>query len=97
VKYNKVGGKIGLSARLDNGNLVIEVSDTGDGIPPEYLPRLFQKFYRVPGSEQLALGTGLGLAICKQIIDSHRGRIEVHSKVGEGTIFTVYLPLKHRE
>jgi signal transduction histidine kinase len=97
VKYNKVGGKIGLNAKLDNSNLSIEVSDTGDGIPPEYIPLLFQKFYRVPGSEQLALGTGLGLAICKQIIDAHHGRIEVRSIVGEGTSFIIYLPLKHRE
>jgi signal transduction histidine kinase len=94
VKYNKVGGMIGLRARVDGNNILVEVSDTGAGIPPEYLPRLFQKFYRVPGSEQLALGTGLGLAICKQIMDAHRGRIEVQSKVNEGTAFIVHLPIR---
>jgi signal transduction histidine kinase len=94
VKYNKIGGEIGLSARVENTDILIKISDTGAGIPPEYLPYLFQKFYRVPGSEQLALGTGLGLAICKQIMDAHRGRIDVQSKVGEGTQFTVHLPFK---
>jgi signal transduction histidine kinase len=94
VKYNKVGGKIGLKARVEGNQILIEISDTGAGIPPEYLPRLFQKFYRVPGSEQIALGTGLGLAICKQIMDAHRGRIEVQSKVDEGTTFVVHLPLR---
>jgi signal transduction histidine kinase len=94
VKYNKVGGRIGLSASMDNNDVLIEISDSGAGIPPEYLPNLFQKFYRVPGSEQLASGTGLGLAICKQIMEAHRGKIEVHSKVGEGTTFVVHLPLR---
>jgi K+-sensing histidine kinase KdpD len=97
VKYNKVNGRIGLSASYDNNDVLIEISDTGAGISPEYLPYLFQKFYRVPGSEHLALGTGLGLAICKQIIDAHRGRIEVNSKEGEGTHFIVHIPYQQGE
>jgi len=97
VKYNKVGGRIGLRARVDGNDISVEISDTGAGIPPEYLPCLFQKFYRVPGSEQLASGTGLGLVICKQIMDAHRGRIEVQSKVGEGTNFIVHLPIRQGE
>jgi signal transduction histidine kinase len=97
VKYNKVGGKISMIASTDNLDLLVEISDTGAGIPAEYIPRLFQKFYRVPGSEQIALGTGLGLAICKQIMDAHRGRIAVKSKVAEGTQFTVHIPLKQAE
>jgi K+-sensing histidine kinase KdpD len=97
VKYNKVGGSIGLRARVDGNDILVEISDTGAGIPPEHLPRLFQKFYRVPGSEQLALGTGLGLAICKKIMDAHRGRIEVQSILNEGTTFIVHLPLRQGE
>jgi signal transduction histidine kinase len=97
VKYNKAGGKIGLVAKIDINEISIEISDTGAGISPEYLPHLFQKFYRVPGSEHMALGTGLGLAICKQIMDAHGGRIEVNSKVGAGTNFIVHLPLKQVE
>jgi signal transduction histidine kinase len=94
VKYNKTRGKVGLRAWVDDRELLVEISDTGAGIPAEYLPRLFQKFYRVPGSEQIAVGTGLGLAICKQIIDAHRGKIDVQSKTGEGTKFIVHLPLR---
>jgi signal transduction histidine kinase len=93
VKYNNTGGKLGLNAKVDNNDILVEIWDTGAGIPSEYLPNLFQKFYRVPGSELIALGTGLGLAICKQIMDAHRGRIEVNSLVGEGTKFIVHLPL----
>lgn len=94
VKYNKPHGKIGLIARENKSDLQIEISDTGAGISPEYIPHLFHKFFRVPGSEQLALGTGLGLVICKQIIEIHRGTIDVHSEVGKGTTFIVHLPLK---
>jgi len=94
VKYNKPGGKVNLRARVDDRDLLIEISDTGAGIPPEFIPRLFRKFYRVPGSEQLASGTGLGLAISKQIIDAHHGKIDVQSIVGEGTKFIVHLPIK---
>ena len=94
VKYNKDEGEVRLIAKIIGDELSIEVSDSGSGIPNEYIPNLFQKFYRVPGSEQIATGTGLGLAICKQIIDAHRGRIDVKSKINIGTSFTVYLPLK---
>jgi two-component system phosphate regulon sensor histidine kinase PhoR len=57
------------------------------------MQHLFEKFYRVPGSEKLASGTGLGLSICKKIIDAHQGKIEVESSVGQGTRFIVSLPL----
>ncbi|HRQ33735.1 MAG TPA: ATP-binding protein, partial [Anaerolineales bacterium] len=70
----------------------IGVQDTGLGIPDESIPRLFQKFYRVREHENKAAGTGLGLSICKQIVQGHNGRIEVKSKVGVGTTFSVYLP-----
>jgi signal transduction histidine kinase len=68
------------------------VSDNGRGIPPESLPHLFEKFYRVPGAEHTAQGTGLGLSICARIVEAHSGRIEVQSQPGEGATFTVYLP-----
>ena len=62
------------------------------GIPEASLPRLFEKFYRVRENEARASGTGLGLSICKQIVSGHGGRVEVKSKVGVGTVFSVFLP-----
>ena len=93
VKYNRRGGKIRIAAYVENSHLAFTVSDTGHGIAPEHLKRLFEKFYRVPGSEQRATGSGLGLYICKRIVEAHNGSIRVHSKVGEGTTFVVTLPL----
>jgi len=70
----------------------ITIQDTGLGIPEESIPHLFEKFYRVREHEGKASGTGLGLTICKQIIQGHTGRIEVKSKMGVGTSFTIHLP-----
>jgi signal transduction histidine kinase len=93
VKYTPAGGEIWLVLSSLLGEAVISVKDTGPGIPVENLPHIFEKFYRVPGSEHTAKGTGLGLSICKRIVTAHAGRIEVQSQVGQGTIFSVYLPL----
>ena len=68
------------------------VTDTGRGIPPESLPRVFDRFYRVPDQEAATAGTGLGLAIAKRIVESNRGTIEVSSQMGQGSTFTVRLP-----
>lgn len=92
VKYTPAGGKITLSGEADPHELRICVCDTGRGIPPEALENLFQKFYRVPGSERMAQGTGLGLSIARKIVEGHGGRISVESEVGKGTTFTVHLP-----
>jgi signal transduction histidine kinase len=62
------------------------------GIPEQALPHLFEKFYRVREHETKAAGTGLGLSICKQIVNGHGGRIEVRSRLGTGTVFTLFLP-----
>jgi len=71
----------------------VMVRDTGPGIAPEHLSKLFQKFSRVPGSEQKATGSGLGLIIARQIVEAHGGRIWVHSVVGQGSEFCFSLPL----
>jgi signal transduction histidine kinase len=92
IKYTQSGGKIYLSGWADRKDAVIQVRDTGRGISKDYLPHIFEKFYRVPGSENTATGTGLGLSICKRIIDAHGASIEVDSVLGEGTTFTVRLP-----
>lgn len=91
-KYNRYLGTISLTAKMESGNVVIEVSDTGRGIPKEDIPHLFNKFYRVPGTEKLASGTGLGLSIAKRIVDAHGGIIIVTSELGQGTTFTVSFP-----
>lgn len=96
IKYTPQGGHITLKAESAPQEVRISVQDTGRGIPPEGLENLFQKFYRVPGSEQMAQGTGLGLSICKKIVEGHGGRISVESEVGKGTTFTVHLPIGGR-
>lgn len=94
IKYNRPSGSITVSVTLEGTEMLILVTDTGQGILPEYITHLFEKFYRAPGVEQNVSGTGLGLSICKRIIEAHSGHIEVHSEVGVGTTFTVHLPLK---
>ncbi len=91
-KYTPAGGKITLSSQSTFDEIILTVSDTGKGIQPEYLPHLFEKFYRVPSTEQEVQGTGLGLYICKHIIDAHGGKINIESKVGQGTKVFVRLP-----
>jgi signal transduction histidine kinase len=92
IKYNRASGSIILRGDFSPAEILIAVQDTGVGIPEEALPHLFQKFYRVHENETKATGTGLGLSICKQIVQGHGGRMEVKSKIGVGTAFTVRLP-----
>ena len=92
IKYNYPGGRIEVKSLLNQENIGFSIADTGTGISTSDMEHLFEKFYRVPGTEKLASGTGLGLSICKQIIDAHQGSILVDSIVGKGTKFTVYLP-----
>jgi signal transduction histidine kinase len=92
IKYNRPNGSVILKACAKEDWIEIAVQDTGVGIPEDAIPHLFEKFYRVQGSEKKAIGTGLGLSICKQIVQGHGGSIQVHSKSGVGTVFTVRLP-----
>lgn len=94
IKYNREGGEITLSAQKKPDHLALSFTDTGEGISPENLERLFEKFFRVPGTEKLAQGSGLGLSICQRIVKAHGGNLEVKSQVGAGTTFTLLLPLK---
>ncbi|NDJ77823.1 MAG: HAMP domain-containing histidine kinase [Chloroflexi bacterium] len=95
IKHTPPGGTVTLEAETERHRLVVAVRDTGEGIPAEDLSRVFERFYQVDKSRKRdrKTGTGLGLAITRQIVESHGGTIQVASKVGEGTIFTVYLPL----
>jgi signal transduction histidine kinase len=92
IKYNRPNGSILLRGDFSTSEILIAVQDTGVGIPEDALPHLFQKFYRVRENETKAAGTGLGLSICKQIVQGHGGRMDVKSKIGVGTSFTVRLP-----
>jgi signal transduction histidine kinase len=92
IKYNRPNGSVTVSAAAAETNLCITIEDTGLGIPDEALPHLFEKFYRVRETEDSVSGTGLGLSICKQIVQGHGGRVEVRSKLGVGTSFSVILP-----
>ena len=92
IKYNRANGSVIISAAAAEANMCITVQDTGLGIPDEAIPHLFEKFYRVHEAEGTTSGTGLGLSICKQIVQGHGGRMEVKSKLGVGTSFSVILP-----
>ncbi len=95
IKYNKEGGKVEVKAKRENQYVQLQVQDTGIGIPKEHIPFIFERFYRVDPSRSRNLGgTGLGLSIVKHIALSHGGKIEVQSKEGVGSIFSVFLPLE---
>lgn len=96
IKYGKPDTEIQirLAFGTDGAGFALSVADQGDGIPPEDLPRLTERFYRVDKARSHNLGgTGLGLAIVKHIVNRHRGRLEIASTLGQGTTVTVHLPL----
>jgi signal transduction histidine kinase len=95
LRFTLPDGQVMLSAKKTGAEIELSVADTGSGVAPEALPRLFDRFYQVDparaGGEQH--GAGLGLAIVKEIVEAHGGKIGVRSQVGSGTIFTINLPL----
>jgi two-component system phosphate regulon sensor histidine kinase PhoR len=92
INYNKEYGEAVLSTAKTTQGIQISVSDTGVGIPPEHVPRIFERFYRVDSDRSRALGgTGLGLAIVKHIIEAHGSRVQVESVFGEGSVFKFIL------
>jgi signal transduction histidine kinase len=94
IKYSPEGGRILIKAQAEGDYLGIRVSDTGIGISPEDQKMIFQQFYRVKNEKTRQInGTGLGLAIVKKILESHEGRILVESRPGQGSTFTIFLPL----
>ena len=94
MKYGKPGTPITVRTSAGPGSMVrLSVEDEGDGIAPEHLPRLTERFYRVdPGRSRSVGGTGLGLAIVKHIVERHRGRLDIQSTPGKGTIVAALLP-----
>jgi signal transduction histidine kinase len=94
IKFTPEGGAVEVTLRQDGADAIVSVADSGRGIPPDDLPRIFDRFYRVERSRSReAGGSGLGLAIAKHIVDAHGGRITVMSRPGAGTTFSVALPL----
>jgi two-component system phosphate regulon sensor histidine kinase PhoR len=94
IHYNKPAGHIRISAEAQNSTLNIAIEDTGNGIPSDELPRIFERFYRVDKSRtRESGGTGLGLAIAKHAIESQGGTITVTSRLGVGSTFTIHLPV----
>lgn len=93
IKFNQVGGRVFVRARRTAGGAEISVSDTGVGIAPEQLSKIFERFYQVDGSRtRRYAGLGLGLALVHGIVTLHQGGITVESKPGEGSTFVVWLP-----
>jgi signal transduction histidine kinase len=92
IKYNHCGGKVSIRLLRGKGDVLVSIEDSGRGIPQEALPRIFDRFYRVPELEGETPGTGLGLAIAQRIVKSHGGEITVESELGKGSIFTIQLP-----
>jgi len=90
LRYTSPGGKVTVLARAAQEHVFFSVSDTGKGIPDQYLPRIFEKFFRVP-DQGTDTGVGLGLAIVKEIVEAHGGTVNVESRPGEGTTFTFTL------
>jgi signal transduction histidine kinase len=98
IKFTQPGGEVAITAQsTDDGGALIEVTDTGVGIEPAELPRIFDRFYRGSrANEARGSGSGLGLAIVRSIVDMHRGSVEVTSRLGSGTTFRIILPADPR-
>jgi heavy metal sensor kinase len=93
VRHTPPAGRITLTAVADKASVVVRVQDTGEGIPPEHLPHVRERFYRVDAARTRRQGgTGLGLSICQSIVEAHHGSLVIESDVGKSTTITVRLP-----
>ncbi|MBN2308581.1 MAG: ATP-binding protein, partial [Candidatus Hydrogenedentes bacterium] len=98
VKYSEANQEVRVTAAQDEDAIVIRVIDHGAGIPAEHIPRLFERFYRVDKARSRNLGgTGLGLSIVRHIVLVHGGRVDVASRPGKGSTFSIYLPREQAE
>src|SRR5437868_11362148 len=92
LRYTPPGGRIQLTATADDGKVTLAVGDTGPGIPAEYLPHVFDRFFRVPGQSQEG-GTGLGLAIVREVTTAHGGTVSCASRPGQAATIRLSLPV----
>ncbi len=96
-KYTPVGGEVSVIAQAEGDQIILSFTDNGPGIPPTDQPYIFDKFYRASNVPYDTPGTGLGLAIVKSIVENHQGRIWVESNLGQGTRFTLVLPVADQQ
>lgn len=95
LRFNRPRGRIGVRALEVNGEVRVEVSDTGAGIPPDQLPHIWERFHRAdPSRARQDGGTGLGLAIVRSIVEAHGGRVSAESELGKGSTFSFTLPTR---
>jgi signal transduction histidine kinase len=94
IKYTPSGGVVSISAGVKDAGVWIQVSDTGPGISPAEQAKIFTSFYRGQTTGRFPQGMGLGLTIAHDLVAAHQGRLEVESDLGQGSRFTIWLPLK---
>jgi len=95
VRYTDPGGRLTVRCGVRRGEAVLEVEDSGIGIAPEHQARVFDRFWRAPGArERTADGSGVGLAVVSELVRAHGGRVELASRPGRGSTFSVLLPLR---
>ena len=93
LRYTPAGGRIQLRAQVEEEAILVEVHDSGSGIPREHLARVFERFYRIDASRSREEGgTGLGLAIVKHLVEAHGGRVVADSDLGQGTAIRIWFP-----
>ena len=94
IKYNRAGGTLHVAVYREDDNAILQVTDTGVGVPEESIPHLFERFYRVDKARaRKSGGSGLGLSIVRNMVERNGGSISVSSTLGEGSTFTVAFPI----
>jgi signal transduction histidine kinase len=92
IKFSPVNSTVTVNARADGPAVLIEVIDQGCGVAPEFLPHIFEKFYRVPRAANADVpGAGLGLSLVREVAELHNGTVTVESQPGKGSVFSLYL------
>ncbi len=92
IKFTRAGGDVEVKVQTSGDDVILEVRDTGEGIQPDVIPRIFERFYQADPARTGGDGAGLGLSLVKWAVDQHGGKIEVTSEPGQGSLFRVFLP-----
>ncbi len=97
IKFTPAGGTVEVGVAMVGDEVMFDVTDSGVGVPPEDLKRLFDRYWHGRSHKAYKASNGLGLYLCRQIVDAHKGRIECVSEVGKMTSFRVYLPIDQQK